>query len=196
MIDRNLAAAATASLIISLGYAFGAETPGPSPADAPAAMERTVFLAPAVDHHQHLLSSALAQMWSDKLLSVSLPKGLNELVASLERAWNSQAALAGLYTEDSVLVEPRSDNFVRGRSAVTTRLAHLFQSAYKLVPGSYRVEGSWGYMTVYLERGRGGPDIPFAETLMTVRRGADRRWRVVTQTLKVPGPAVLQPFEA
>lgn len=154
------------------------------------------FLAPAVDHHQHLLSPALATLWSTNLTHASVPQPVAELVSDLGKAWNNEAALAVLYVHDSVLIEPRSDELIRGRSEIAVRLAHLFQAAYKLVPASFHVEGRAAYLVVYLERPRGAADLPFGEALITIQRGANRKWRVVTETLKIPGPSVLMPFEA
>jgi predicted TIM-barrel fold metal-dependent hydrolase len=180
---KSIAAVAAALLLAGVG--------------SPANTQPIDFLAPAVDHHQHLLSPAMAKQWSDRLLPVaSLPKEVAALLAGLERSWNSESGLAPLYAEDSILIEPRSDAFVRGREAVVARLSRLFQGAFELVPNSFLVEGDSGYLTLYLTRLRDGVELPIAETLLTIRRGAAGRWQVVTQTLKVPGPIILQPFEA
>lgn len=155
------------------------------------------ILAPAVDHHQHLLSPAMAQTWSDRLFPAPLlPKELAALVADMEKSWNSESGLAPLYAENGILIEPRSEAFVRGRAAIAARLSRLFQAGYKLVPNAFHVEGDTGYVTAYLKRPRDGVELPIAETLLTLRRETGGRWQVVTQTLKVPGPTILQPFEA
>ncbi len=183
MRNRTLTAA-TASLFLAGVSVQAAEQP-------------VNFLAPAVDHHQHLLSPAIAKLWSDPLLPApSLPKEMAALVAELEKSWNSESGLAPFYAEDSILIEPRSDAFVRGRAAIAARLSRLFQAGYKLVPNAFHVEGTTGYVTLYLKRPRDGVELPIAETLLTLRRGADGQWQIVTQTLKVPGPTLLQPFEA
>jgi predicted TIM-barrel fold metal-dependent hydrolase len=153
--------------------------------------------APAVDHHQHLLSPALAKLWSDRLLPVAaVPAEVTALLDGLERSWNSEPGLAPLYAEDSILIEPSSEAFVRGREAISARLSRLFQGAFELVPNAFHVEGDNGYVTLYLTRARDGVELPIAETLLTIRRGAAGDWQVVTQTLKVPGPTIPQPFEA
>ena len=162
-----------------------------------AVQEPAPFLAPLVDHHQHLLSPAVAKLWSDPLLpALSLPEDLAQLVTDLEHAWQSESGLAPLYAEEAVLIEPRSEAFVRGRAAIAKRLSGLFKAAYKPVPNAFHLEGNAGYVTLYLERSSDGVDVPFAETLLTLRRSAEGPWQIVTQTLKVPGPTVLQPLEA
>lgn len=158
---------------------------------------RLELLAPAADHHQHLLSPALARLWSDSLLPPPvLPSELAVLVSDLERFWDSESGLAPLYSEDSVLIEPRSEAFVRGRAAIAARLSRLFRAAFELVPNAFHVEGDSGYLTLYLVRPQEGEELPIAETLLTVRRDAEGAWRIVTQTLKVPGPTILRPFTA
>jgi predicted TIM-barrel fold metal-dependent hydrolase len=180
--------AATATLLLAVAARVGAQP--------------IEFLAPAVDHHQHLLSPAAAELWSDRPLPVvELPGELAALLAGLERSWNDESGLAPLYAPDSVLIEPRSDGFVRGREAIAARLSRLFQGPFRLVPNALRIDdddgdGENGYVTLYLVRPRDGVEVPVAETLLTVRRGTDGRWQVITQTLKVPGPSILQPFDA
>jgi uncharacterized protein len=175
--------AATATAVLCVAPASGAE-------QAPA------FLAPAADHHQHILSPAMAELWSDKLLSPPpLPKDVAALVSGLEASWNSEAGLAPLYAEDSVLIEPRSEAILRGRAAIAERMSHLFRAAFKLTPSAFNIEGNAGYVTLYLMRPRNGKDFPVAEMMLSIRRGRDGRWQVVTQTLKLPGP-ILEPFAA
>jgi hypothetical protein len=94
-----------------------------------------------------------------------------------------------------VLIEPRSDDLVRGRAAVAARLAHLFQAGYQLVPASAHVAGAARYLDLYLERDHGDARVPFGEALLTAERDDDV-WHVVTETLRVPGPEVLVPFDA
>ena len=181
---RKTIAAAAASLLLS-GVGL------------PAASQSIDPLAPALDHHQHLLSPALAKQWSDRMLPVAVvPEEVTALLTGLESSWNSESGLAPLYAEDSILIEPSSDAFVRGREAISARLSRLFQGAFELVPNAFHVEGDNGYVTLYLVRPRDGVELPVAETLLTIRRGAAAEWQVVTQTLKVPGPIILQPFEA
>ena len=172
--------------------ASGAEHPAVA---APAAPHHD-FLAPAVDHHQHLLSRELAKLWSAKLRHATPSRAIAELLSGLERNWNNEAALAALYEDDAVLVEPRSEDLIEGRAAIAARLSHFFAAAFKLAPASIHAEGSISYAVIYLERPRAGEDVPFAEALMTFHRGADRKWRVAAETLKIPGPVVLAPFEA
>jgi predicted TIM-barrel fold metal-dependent hydrolase len=155
------------------------------------------FLAPIVDHHQHLLSPALATLWNEKLTAASLPPDVAELVVALEGSWNNEGMLAELYEEDSVLMAPPSWEYLtHGRAAIAARLAHLFRASYKLAPASVHTDGAAGYLVLYLERPRGGVELPFAEALLMIQRDGDHKWRVATEALRVPGPEVYSAFEA
>jgi uncharacterized protein len=184
------------SLLLGVVAAFAALALAADPAGPPSDAPHD-FLAPLVDHHQHLASPALAELWSAKLTRASPPPDVGAVITELEKSWNNEAELIKLYENDSLLIEPRSEEIIQGRVAIAERLSHLFQSSYKLVPALFHRDGvENAHAVVYLERQRGAIDTPFAEALLMLHRGPDGHWRVLALTLRVPGPVVLSAFEA
>lgn len=149
-----------------------------------------------VDHHQHLLSPAMAAAWSEKPLpAVELPADLARLLVEIEKGWNDKAALARLYTEDSLVV--RSDrSWVRGREAVSAHLAETFTQPYRITPVSYSLEGSTAHVAGYLTTGEGETARHFGHVLVSLRKGTDAAWRVATETLTFPGLTRYKPVTA
>jgi predicted TIM-barrel fold metal-dependent hydrolase len=158
-----------------------------------------VPLAPAVDHHQHLMSPVAAKLQGGEegtLPAIELPEDLSRLLRAREKGWNDQPALAALYTEDSVLLDHDEHNWIRGRTPVTTYLSGRFARAYRITPVAYGAEGSIGYIACYLTRGEGAAARHFGDVLLSLRKESDGAWRIAAETPHFPGPAVLEPLAA
>lgn len=78
-------------------------------------------LTPLADHHTHLLSPTAAKLVNDPPLpTIELPEDLARLLREREKGWNDKAALAGLLTEDSMVLDMREPLWIRGRDEVAT----------------------------------------------------------------------------
>jgi predicted TIM-barrel fold metal-dependent hydrolase len=174
---------------------------GPAEAESKAAAGKqpAIPLAPAVDHHQHLLSPVNAKMRSEedvRLPAIQLPEDLGRLLRAREAGWNDQPALAALYTEDSLLLDDRAHNWIRGRVPVTTHLSERFARAYRITPVAYGAEGSTGYIACYLTRGEGAAARHFGDVLLSLRKETGGAWRIAAETPDFPGPTVWEPLAA
>lgn len=157
------------------------------PATAPA-QKPTV---PAADHHTHLLSEAGAKLVNEPPLpAVDLPEDLARLLRDREKGWNDKTALAGLFTEDSLLLDIRERLWIRGRDEVSTYLSWNFARAYRMTPIAYKVEGSIGHIAGYFTRGEGPPTRHFGHFLLSLQKGADGVWRIAAETPTFPGHPV------
>jgi hypothetical protein len=58
-------------------------------------------IAPAVDHHQHLLSPRGAALLNAPQNAVELPAGIAQVLRQREESWNDPARLARLYSADA-----------------------------------------------------------------------------------------------
>lgn len=151
---------------------------------------------PVADHHQHLLSPASAARGSDKPLpAIEIPDELARLLREREQHWNDKAALANLYTEDSLLLD-REGSWVRGREDVAAYIGSLYRAAYRLTPLSYRLQGDAAHIAGYFTRGEGADLRNFGNFLLALNKGSDGVWRIAAETPTFPGPSTLQPISA
>jgi predicted TIM-barrel fold metal-dependent hydrolase len=153
--------------------------------------------APRADHHTHLLSEAGAKWVSEPPLpTVELPEDFARLLRDREKGWNDASALAGLYTEDSLVLDMREPVWIRGRGEVTEYLSGLFARAYRVTPVAYGVEGSSGHIAGYFTRPDGESVRYFGHVLLSLRKGADGLWRIAAETPTFPGPVIRKPTTA
>jgi predicted alpha/beta superfamily hydrolase/predicted TIM-barrel fold metal-dependent hydrolase len=140
-------------------------------------------IAPLVDHHQHLLSQAGADLLkSPAQPAVELPADLQKLLRAQEETWNDKAGLAELLTEDAVMLA--TTDWVRGREAAADDLARLFGGPYRITPVWYRIDGNAGRIAGYFTRG----ETHFGYFYANVVKGSDGAWRIAAETAKFPGP--------
>ncbi|HEX7183031.1 MAG TPA: amidohydrolase family protein [Thermoanaerobaculia bacterium] len=160
---------------------------------APAPAKRPDPIVPRVDYHQHLVSPAGAAFLNHPPLpAVELPQDLARLLRERAERWNDKTALAGLYVEDSLVLDTFSPSpgWIRGRDAVAAYLSTLFARAYRLTPLAYASEGSTGHLAGYFTRG-GGADIRhFGTFYLELVRGGDGAWRIAVETPRSPGPPI------
>jgi predicted TIM-barrel fold metal-dependent hydrolase len=153
--------------------------------------------SPLADHHAHLLSPAAAKLVAEPPLpAIALPEELARLLRAREKGWNDAAALAGLFTEDSLLLDTREPRWIRGRSEVADYLGGNFARPYRMTPVAYRVEGSAGHLAGYFTRGEGAAAKHFGHFLLSLQKGADGGWRIAAETPTFPGPTVREPTTA
>lgn len=166
-------------------------------AAAPAAVPQPGSVAPAADHHEHLISPAAAKLGSARPLPpVRVPAALARLLHERGQRWNDTATLAELYTDSSIVFDARWPDWWRGRSAVATHLTKRFARPYALTPTAYEVTGSGGYVTGYYTRGEGEDAKHFGHYVLSLARGPGGVWRIAAETPSFPGPDRLEPHTA
>ncbi len=165
----------------------------------------TAALAPAVpgqtpvaDHHAHLLSPATIKLVADPPLpTVELPADLARMLQEREKGWNDKAALAPLFTEDSLVLDDREPLWIRGRDKVSDFLSTNFAKPYHITPIAFTVNGSSGTIAGYFTRPLdNGTTRYFGHVLMTVQKGADGTWRIAAESPTFPGPRTREPRSA
>jgi uncharacterized protein len=186
-------AATTSLFLLCAACAASPERPsvplGPPPATV-AAAESPV---PRVDHHQHLMSPAMARHWSQPALpQVSLPEALRPLLERREAAFGDASALADLYTEDALFfdVAQGRNPLHRGREDVSRWVGVLFGSRYRFTPTQVEHDGRLGRLSGYLTRDVDGHSRHFAHVTLALRREADGAWRIAEETVVFPGPSL------
>src|ERR1043166_1217213 len=91
-------------------------------------------MAPAADHHQHLLSAEAAKLGGDPpLAAVDVPPEVAQLLADRATHWNDKKALQDLFTEDSVVYTFDDHNWIKGRDAVADYLGGRFAHPYTVM---------------------------------------------------------------
>lgn len=153
---------------------------------------RGASLAPLADHHAHLMSPDAVKLVNDPPPpAVELPPDLARLLSAREKGWNDKSALAGLYTEDSLVLDDFDIRWVRGRAEVAEFMAGLFARLYRVTPISYAVEGSAGHIAGYFTRPlEDGSTRYFGQVLLSLKKGTDGAWRIAAESPTFPGPTV------
>jgi predicted TIM-barrel fold metal-dependent hydrolase len=150
-------------------------------------------LAPAADHHQHLLSAEAAKLGGEPpLAAVDVPPEIAQLLADRAAHWNDKKALQDLFTEDSIVYTFDDHNWIKGREAVADFLGGRFARAYTVTPVAVHLDGESGYVAGYFTR----PDKNFGEVQMSLRRGTDGKWRIAAESPVFPGPTVRTEYNA
>jgi predicted TIM-barrel fold metal-dependent hydrolase len=155
-------------------------------------------ITPVADHHAHLRSPASAKLANDPLLpAIELPEDLERLLREREKGWNDKAALARLFTEDSIVLDTHEPRWIRGRDKVTEYLAGTFSKPHRVTPVAYAVKGSTAYIAGYFTRPLEDGSIRyFGHVLLSLQKGADGAWRIAAETPTFPGPRVGTPILA
>jgi ketosteroid isomerase-like protein len=151
-------------------------------------------IAPAADHHQHILSAEAAKLGGEHPLpaAVSVPPEIAQLLADRAAHWNDKKALQELFTEDSVVYTFDDHNWIQGRAAVADYLGGRFARAYNVTPVAVHLDGNSGYLAGYFTR----PEKHFGEVQMSLRRGDDGKWRIAAESPVFPGPTVRTEYNA
>src|SRR4051794_37790556 len=131
---------------------------------------RSCNVAPAADHHQHLLSAEAAKLSGEhSLAAVDVPPEIAQLLAGRSAHWNDKKALQDLFTEDSVVYTLDDHNWIKGRAYVVDYLGSRFARPYTVTPVAVHLDGESGYVAGYFTR----PDKHFGEVQMSLRKGGD-----------------------
>src|SRR5262245_8740697 len=91
-------------------------------------------IVPLVDYHQHLVSPAGADWLYETPKAPELPAGLDRLLREKAARWNDKNALADLYAEDSLIINPYSDGWIRGRDKIAAHLSTFFSRPFRITP--------------------------------------------------------------
>ena len=110
--------------------------------------------------------------------SIRLPPELARVLTDYEAGWRAGngAALAELFVEDGFVL-PNGAPPVSGRAAIRKYYGGP-GGALVLRAFAYATEGSTGYILGAFSRREGEPDV--GKFTLTLRRGADGRWRIVS----------------
>lgn len=184
-----------AALLVPAASAPAAQAP-PPPAAA-AKPVRPAALGPAVDHHQHLMSPAAAELLGQagggSAEVVTLPAEMRELLARRTAGWNDAAALAQIYTDDAILVE---NSAVTGGKAVAELVSGRFASPYAITPIGYAAGPSHRTIAAMYTRGEGAERKNVGLTLIGAEKDKSGRWRIASESMKFPGPVPVQSLGA
>jgi predicted TIM-barrel fold metal-dependent hydrolase len=177
---RHLAAAALIAL--SLPFSAVADQAAPTNGAVP---------PPTVDHHQHLMSPALARQVNgpDILPAVTPPAGIAALLAERGRLWNDAAGLQRLYAPDAQFLGRQQAGWINGPAAISTALVGFFGRGHGLRPARVDVNGAHARVTGYYVRlpdAPNGPNQPFGYLHLDLVRGADGQWRIATEMGRFP----------
>ena len=109
---------------------------------------------------------------------IRLPPELARVLTEYEAAWRvgDGAALARLFEEDGFVL-PNGHLPVQGRSAIR-RYYEGSGGPLVLHAFAFATEGAVGYIIGGFARREGGPDV--GKFTLTLRRGADGRWSIVS----------------
>lgn len=167
-----------------------ANIPSASAADAPA-------IVPLVDHHQHLLSPAGAELENRHLFeSAPVPADVQQVLQQVETHWNDAKGLAPLYTVDSATNDIVKGGWKHGREAVADYQSRQFRAAYRFVPRDVDVTGKDARIAGNLVRGNGDDAKAVGIFALVLQKESDGKWRIATEYNHFPGPTAEQPETA
>lgn len=149
-------------------------------------------IVPLTDHHTHIWSFNASALITDPLLSeIELPAELKQLLRKKEQFGGKDknpAALADLYTKDTLVLNPSNPSWLRGQNAIayitnSTQVAHL-------VPTAYEAGDSNGYVAGYEAVVQGSSAKYVSNFLYVIRKETDGKWRIASETFTLKGPTV------
>lgn len=158
-----------------------------------AAVTPSCNVAPAADHHQHLISAEAAKLQALlPLPAVAAPPDVAQLLAGRAAHWNDKKALQDLFTDDAVVYTIDDHTWIKGRAAVADYLGGRFARPYSVTPIAVQLDGNGGHLAGYFTRG----DKHFGEVQMSLRKGSDGTWRIAAETPVFPGPQPREEYTA
>ncbi|HEX8690807.1 MAG TPA: hypothetical protein VF746_00050 [Longimicrobium sp.] len=189
---RRTAGCALAIVTMSCapGPARGRGDAAPPPSAAPAP-QAGAPVTPLIAHHQHLRSPVMVARSAAQqppLPAVALPEELAGVLRRREAGWNDAAALAPLFTEESLVLDTRENRWIRGRAAVAAYLAGNFALPHGITPVSYAVHGSAARVAGYFTRVVDGRPRHFGTSCSRSRKGATARGGSRPRRRRSPGP--------
>lgn len=149
-------------------------------------------VVPLADHHTHIWSFNASALVTEPLMPVvELPEDLKRLLQDKERFGGKDknaAALADLYTKDVLVLNPTAPAWLRGERAL--RFVTDNTVIARLLPTAYEVEGSYGYIAGYEAVIQGASTEYASNFLYVIRKGADGKWRISSETFTLKPPPV------
>ena len=161
-----------------------------------AASPAAAATAPLADYHMHAISpDAIKLSRADEPSPIPTPAELEPLLRARVVGWSSQEALAPLYAEDAVVLDAGRQSWAFGHKAAVKYMAEQFARPYRMVVLEAKLTGDTGRVAGQYVRGDGAAAKPFGSFLITLRKGGDRGWRIVTEANDFPGPRLLDPID-
>lgn len=186
---------ALSTVVLWVGCAQGPDLRGAQDTSAVARIKSQI--APQVDHHQHLLSPAGAELTSTPVMpEIQLPEPLAGLLHEREQHWKDAPRLAELYVDDVLVFSGANPGWVRGRQAAAAYLSQHFDGPYHFIPTAFRSDGSTGQVVGIMAEADGVRTDRFAFFHLSVSRGSHGVWRIALETHLFPGPEVKAPATA
>lgn len=145
---------------------------------------------PIADHHTHLFSLNASGLVTEPLMPVAaLPDELKRLLQDKERFGGNDknpAALVDLYTKDALVMNPSGPAWLRGERAVSYAINSIVIA--RLIPTAYEMNSSGGYIAGYEAAGDNVSMNYVSNFLYVIRREADGKWRISSETFTLTGP--------
>lgn len=142
--------------------------------------------APLIDHHQHLLSPAVARMVDGppQRPVVVVPPDLAEILTTRATAWDNAERLAGLYTDNALasVTGGGQAGFVRGARATAAHLVSLRHSPYWLAPTAYGVDRTSAWVAGYYVAGQPGQRAADVGQFQLGLRRNSAGWRIAVES--------------
>lgn len=156
------------------------------------------LIVPQADHHTHIWSLNASRLVTEPLMPViELPDDLKRLLLDKEQFGGREknpTALADLYTKDVLVLNPTGPTWLRGERGIR----YVIDSTViaRLLPTAYEVDGSSGYIAGYEAVMQGASAEYVSNFLYVIRKGADAKWRISSETFTLNGPPVAKAFTA
>ena len=155
---------------------------------APVASATKADIVPLVDYHVHINSLMYAQRNFPPILpSVQLPPELAHLTREFGKNWNSKTGLAPLFSEDSMIVKRDVNNWVKGKAVVSDIWSQTYGEEITLIPVSYKIDNSAGYIMTYIADAETPPTI-FGQAMIALEKEKDGQWRIAGKMMSVGYP--------
>lgn len=154
--------------------------------------------APAVDHHQHLLSPAAITMNFRPLLPrVEVPAEVADLLQQRAELSADPEGLSRLYTEEALFLGVgEKGGWIRGHREAAEHVALNFFPGYRMTPVFFAERGTAAEVAGYYSRGEGETlRHPGYFSLRLVREG-DGNYRIASEVPTFPGPPSPRPIDA
>jgi predicted TIM-barrel fold metal-dependent hydrolase len=149
-------------------------------------------LLPVADHHVHLRSPAVTQLFGEQIPVVSLPKDVEVLLTEFERHWRTRnaAGVAALFTPDGVMQVGR-DWRLSPRGIQISLLGR--GGSIRMSAQAFAADDALGYVAGSLRGDREEPPGDAGRFMFAIRRSTNGAWRIAAATLNSLDPEVRTP---
>jgi predicted TIM-barrel fold metal-dependent hydrolase len=144
---------------------------------------------PVADHHAHLKSREVAQLWFVRYPAVELPPALDRVLRDFETRWRARdhAAMAALFTEDGMM--RFGDAWRRGRASLRVALLdamsgsdlRLWAQQFGMSDSIAYIAGSYGHRTR-------ADRADIGRLHFSLRKGTDGVWRIAVAMIESVNP--------